>query len=952
MKYDVAAIKAQHRLSDLVSKVTKLTKHGPDHQGLCPFHSEKSPSFTVTDGTGLYYCFGCGASGDAITFVSDVYNLDFKDACAYLGGELQADVVATKPREIAEAPSIYADLKPAEHMTDVEWIEPGQRVRVWNHKQAKWSTYKPTMVFPYLSAAGDLLGYVLRLEINGKKITPTVRWGIHPQTGELAWIVWPFDEPRPLYGLDKLKPEGQVLVVEGEKATDAARRMLPLSVVSWPGGGKGVKYANWAPLAGRSVVIWGDADAEGEAAANEIAAILIELGCTVKVTLWDKTKEKGWDAADAEKEGWKQPAVISWLKEHARPFVPASPEESPGTVETLQSDDATEPTSEQSASFDEPPPHQEVPDGDHGDDQGAPAEDDKAKRKREREEKRKADAERRANRKNTDYGADDDNKPFRALGYNKGTYYFFSKATQQVVSLTASQCSSATMLLQLADINHWEQDPNFAGRSGVDWLKVANDIMKSCHARDVFSPHRLRGRGAWADDGRSVVHLGPTVLVDGVEMKPANVKSDYIYERTERLEVPVAAPASKADAMKLVEICRKLVWQQSLSGDLLAGWMVIAPVCGILKWRPHIWITGESGSGKSTVFNNIINQVVGPYAMKIEGTTTEAGIRQGLGIDARPVLFDEAEGETAVDAMRVQNILSLARVSSSGGKVSKGSTNGVAVSYEIRAAFAFSSINTGVQHRADDSRITRMTLLKNRKPDAAQHFRDLTKAILETLTTEYAAKLFARSVEHLDTLRQNAEVFSAAAARVFGSQREADQVGPMIAGLYLCHSDNVIDIDDAEVWIRKQDWISHAPLDSETDEQRLVNSIVSTRLRINVDQRTEEYPIMQLLQLTLGWNVNGCKASHEDAHRALSARGIRVFGSFGDKNRTEEPFVVFSNTAKPLKDILRGTPWQSNHAAALARVPGAYIPEKTYGFACCPATRVVALPGELFRSTV
>src|SRR3546814_5876755 len=56
-------------LSAVVCRRVKLVKRGREHSGLCPFHNEKTPSFTVSDYKGFYHCFGCGAHGSAIVFV-------------------------------------------------------------------------------------------------------------------------------------------------------------------------------------------------------------------------------------------------------------------------------------------------------------------------------------------------------------------------------------------------------------------------------------------------------------------------------------------------------------------------------------------------------------------------------------------------------------------------------------------------------------------------------------------------------------------------------------------------------------------------------------------------------------------------------------------------------------------------------------------------------------------
>ena len=58
-------------LSDVISKTVNLSKKGTDFIGLCPFHNEKTPSFTVSNDKGFYHCFGCGAHGDVISFIME-----------------------------------------------------------------------------------------------------------------------------------------------------------------------------------------------------------------------------------------------------------------------------------------------------------------------------------------------------------------------------------------------------------------------------------------------------------------------------------------------------------------------------------------------------------------------------------------------------------------------------------------------------------------------------------------------------------------------------------------------------------------------------------------------------------------------------------------------------------------------------------------------------------------
>lgn len=77
-------LKYKTDIADIISSYVSLKKRGSTFVGLCPFHNEKTPSFTVYPGTQSFYCFGCGAGGDAITFIKKIENLDYIDAVKLL----------------------------------------------------------------------------------------------------------------------------------------------------------------------------------------------------------------------------------------------------------------------------------------------------------------------------------------------------------------------------------------------------------------------------------------------------------------------------------------------------------------------------------------------------------------------------------------------------------------------------------------------------------------------------------------------------------------------------------------------------------------------------------------------------------------------------------------------------------------------------------------------------
>ncbi len=85
-------LKYRFTLSDVVGRTVKLVRRGREHTGLCPFHSEKTPSFTVNDQKGFYHCFGCGEHGTIIDFVMKTQGLSFPETIEDLAGQVGMDV--------------------------------------------------------------------------------------------------------------------------------------------------------------------------------------------------------------------------------------------------------------------------------------------------------------------------------------------------------------------------------------------------------------------------------------------------------------------------------------------------------------------------------------------------------------------------------------------------------------------------------------------------------------------------------------------------------------------------------------------------------------------------------------------------------------------------------------------------------------------------------------------
>lgn len=521
------------------------------------------------------------------------------------------------------------------------------------------------------------------------------------------------------------------------------------------------------------------------------------------------------------------------------------------------------------------------------------------------------------------------NEPFTALGFDKGTYFYLAAGTQQVVSLSPSAHTKLN-LLQLAPRVHWERE--YPDRNGADWEAAADHLMRLCERRGVFSPSIMRGRGAWYDAGRIVVHLGDRVLVDGSPSRPGRVASRFVYEAGVPMQADISSPLTAAEASQYLKLLEKLSWKDPMSGALAAGWCVVAHIGGVMSWRPHIWVVGGRGAGKTYAVSKVLRPVLGDNVLHAQGDTSEAGLRQTLGLDSLPVVFDEAEGQDKNANDRIQAILSLVRQSSSdtGGKILKGTTGGRAMRFDVRSCFAFSSINANLVQQSDRSRVTVLELVA--RNDAAA-FADIEKTVADLLTDEYAGRFYARSLTMAATIRANARAFAAAAATVLGEQRAGDQIGALLAGAYSLTSDKAVTAVEAEAWVSAQDWTAQRDeVQSQSDEGALWQHIIEQRIRVNGGH---EFSVGQLIERAV------TPAEHDAIVTQPTAR--ETLASYGLKVTDDGAAMLVSNNHAQIKRLMAGTPWPVNWGKVLQRLPGAEAYAKAVYF-CGSTSKAVRIP--------
>jgi len=194
---------------------------------------------------------------------------------------------------------------------------------------------KPDRIYLYrdVSGGGILQGIARWNNVNGQK---QIRSFCYTEEG---WQCRAHPAPRPLFNLDQISADGQVdiLIVEGEKAAEAAAAFFPGVVTTWAGGAKAVDKTDFGLLAGRKVWVWPDNDPSGQKAMHQVAQKLQNLGANVRLVDLEAlathrpvgpTLTEGWDAADAVQEGWDteglKAAVMLSSVEFVAPVAPVA----------------------------------------------------------------------------------------------------------------------------------------------------------------------------------------------------------------------------------------------------------------------------------------------------------------------------------------------------------------------------------------------------------------------------------------------------------------------------------------------------------------------------------------------------------------------------------------------------------------------------------------------------
>jgi len=522
--------------------------------------------------------------------------------------------------------------------------------------------------------------------------------------------------------------------------------------------------------------------------------------------------------------------------------------------------------------------------------------------------------------------------PFRFAGFDHGTYFYIPKAMGQIIALPAG-AHTKTSLLTLAPLEFWER--NFGGEKGVAWNSAVNILFRCQEKVGVHNPDLVRGRGVWHDDGRIVMHNGNRLYCKGEAHELDTLETKYIYEMRPEVTLDYGEPMDQEDAARLANVCEMITWEYGESAKHLVGWLVCASICGVLDWRPGIWICGAVGSGKSWIVDHVVRPITGPATIYSCGVSTAAGIRQRIAHDAVPVLMDEAEGNNQGQERAIEEVLALMRQSSSdsGAKIFRGTVSGRAIDFTIRSIFCFASINAGQHHTSDETRVTSLLLYPDKRVDREERYERLCRIVDGMLTEDYCQLFRSRALAMADTITKTVKVFSMVISSRLSSKRIGDQLGALMAGWWSTQSDEVIDIEAAKEIIGMQEFKNEMSMIEMSDEQKCFNLIMEMPVKLKTERGVDETTISE-----------GIARLIEVSDYELSDTMLR----YGVKVDIGKKIVYIQSSNKRIMVHLCGTPWSRPYVKTLSRLPGA-INAGQIQFLPAMKNVAVGLPFKLFQ---
>jgi hypothetical protein len=500
--------------------------------------------------------------------------------------------------------------------------------------------------------------------------------------------------------------------------------------------------------------------------------------------------------------------------------------------------------------------------------------------------------------------------------------------------------------------------------------------IMACSKKGFFDRRdKERGRGAHrGDDGELVLHCGSAVLVGGrrgvkgrllkeamTPFKPGLV-AGYVYPTLARLKRPdEEEPADDTIGKQILSCLATWNWKNRavievagvgtvpIAAYLLFCWIATALLGGALRIRPHGWIVGPSGAGKTTL-QKFLQEIMGDWGVFTEDAT-EAGVRQLLDQDTLAVMFDEIEAEED-NRDTVMRIVRLARLAYSGASALRGSSDHNARVFVARSCFLFSSIHHHELPAQDRNRIAILQLSQFAKDKDGN---EPAKFLVPPQTREWGDRLRRRLIDQWPRLDTTLGSYQGEMHRQGYSGREQDTYGTLLGcGDLLLHDDApdpyaLTESSDRVLKLVRAigGLVDVARTEAEDTSERCIKHLASHRLTASGGQ-PQETVARWIQKLIIQIHQNNADRMG-DLRQRLGSEGLRVVhlkddhmsgnGQGGivdayvlkssDGAKVPMWLAVANKTNQGAQDIFAGSMWQGGvWTQSLSLIPGSFHNKK------------------------
>ena len=501
-----------------------------------------------------------------------------------------------------------------------------------------------------------------------------------------------------------------------------------------------------------------------------------------------------------------------------------------------------------------------------------------------------------------------ENAPFKFLGYEESKHYFIPNGFDIVRKFSAGSLSKSK-LLELAPLAWWNREfpKNTKNALGADWDSAIDWVIQSSRRAGMFDKDLIRGAGFWReDDGSILINSGrKTHDKYGNDIK---INSDYHYVKSSRqVDNYSGAIATKQESLDLFELFAAQNFESDYISACVLGWSLIAPLCGLLSWRPHIWITGASGMGKSYIIDNLVKPIVGKFQYNGSGENTAASFIRSLGNDSCPTVLDEVEvnaQKTKEGNANIYKLVELARNASSDSSAKKTlcGEDGSVGEYYYRTACCFGSVMPVISGNAQESRFI-VCRLKSLPEEQNKLKYKITSEFIEKGVLNDTGKYRRKILQNIELFFEITEKFKIELGKKGVVKRISDNLAPIFAALMV-----IMESENIEKFVNLivgNIFENHTA--EEDDEDKVLTAIFDSK--IMTDDR-DIVAISELLQV--------CKEKSlaPEKHSKLLARnGIKFF----DYNGLNCLAIVQKSSS--ISELLRNTHYIENYKEVLRRHP-------------------------------